>query len=182
MSSGTWLNKDGLYLQFGTAKATPEVAGEYLSEYDGSRIIQADIDLTTISSTPLIVSNTTLWPATPTGVAEKFFVEQVEVITIVGATGASGVNVGLTSAADRTTALSNTAFVNNLLVTNIATTGNKVVLWKNSTVTGAGAYVPTPGNNTVDGYISASCESGGTFSAGQLRVRIKYWEYGTIYR
>lgn len=30
MSTGTWLNQDGLYLQFGTQKAVPEVGGEYL--------------------------------------------------------------------------------------------------------------------------------------------------------
>lgn len=30
MSTGTWLNQDGLYLQFGTQKAVPEVGGEYM--------------------------------------------------------------------------------------------------------------------------------------------------------
>lgn len=30
MSTGSWNNQDGLYLQFGTAKAIPEVGGEYL--------------------------------------------------------------------------------------------------------------------------------------------------------
>jgi hypothetical protein len=179
---GNWLNKDGLYLQFGTTKAVPEVGGEFLTENEGSRVIEVIVDCTKLTSTAAILSNTTLFPATPTGKSDKFFIEAVEVVALVGATGASGVTIGLVSAADRTTDLSATAFVDNLLVTNIATTGNKVVLTKGGTVTGAGAYVPTPGNNLVDGYISAKCESGGTYSAGLLKIRIKYYEYGTIYQ
>jgi hypothetical protein len=181
---GSWMNKDGLYLQYGTTKAVPETAGEYLTENEGSRVLECYVDMTTLTSTPLIISNTVLWPATPTGKSDKFFIEAVEVVALVGCTGGSGVNVGVINA-DRTTAMASTgasAFVNNLLVANIATAGNKVILTKGGTVTGAGTYVPTPGNNAVEGYITASVGTGDTYSAGQLRVRIKYYEYGTIYQ
>src|SRR5882672_3290599 len=30
MVSGNWYNQDGLYLQFGTSKAIPEIGGDYL--------------------------------------------------------------------------------------------------------------------------------------------------------
>jgi hypothetical protein len=179
---GSWLNKDGLYLQYGVTKAVPEIGGEFLTENEGSRVIEVLVDCTKLTSTAAILSNTTLFPATPTGKSDKFFIEQVEVVALTGATGASGITIGLVSAADRTTDLSATAFVDNLLVANFATTGMKTTLTKSGTVTGAGAYVPTPGNNTVDGYISAKCESGGTYSAGYLKIRIKYYEYGTIYQ
>ncbi len=151
---GSWMNKDGLYIQYGTTKAVPETAGEYLTEHEGSRVLEVYVDMTALSSTPLIISNTVLWPATPTGKSDKFFIEQVEVVALVGATGGSGVNVGVINA-DRTTAMATTgasAFVNNLLVANIATAGNKVVLTKGGTVTGAGTYVPTPGNNHMSSH------------------------------
>lgn len=44
MSTGTWLNQDGLYLQFGTQKAVPEVGGEYMV-YGDVREVETYISL-----------------------------------------------------------------------------------------------------------------------------------------
>jgi hypothetical protein len=44
MVAGTWNNQDGLYLQFGTQKAVPEVAGDYLV-YGETREIESYINL-----------------------------------------------------------------------------------------------------------------------------------------
>lgn len=44
MSTGTWLNQDGLPLQFGTQKAIPEMGGEYLM-YGDTREIETYISL-----------------------------------------------------------------------------------------------------------------------------------------
>lgn len=38
MVAGNWLNQDGLYLQFGTQKAVPEVGGDYLMYGDNREI------------------------------------------------------------------------------------------------------------------------------------------------
>lgn len=44
MSTGNWLNNDGLYLQFGTSKAIPEIGGEYMV-YGDNREIELMINL-----------------------------------------------------------------------------------------------------------------------------------------
>jgi hypothetical protein len=46
MSTGSWLNQDGLYLQFGTSKAIPEAGGDYLV-YGDNREIEVLINLGT---------------------------------------------------------------------------------------------------------------------------------------
>jgi hypothetical protein len=44
MVAGNWLNQDGLYLQFGTQKAVPEVGGDYLM-YGSTRELETMISL-----------------------------------------------------------------------------------------------------------------------------------------
>jgi hypothetical protein len=44
MVAGNWLNQDGLYLQFGTQKAVPEVGGDYLM-YGDTRVAEFYIPL-----------------------------------------------------------------------------------------------------------------------------------------
>lgn len=48
MSTGNWLNQDGLYLQFGTSKAIPEAGGDYMV-YGDNREIEVLINLGTTS-------------------------------------------------------------------------------------------------------------------------------------
>lgn len=61
MVSGQWLNQDGLYLQFGTSKAIPEVGGEYVI-YGETREIEQLIPLVPYQLTTAGVSV----PAVPT--------------------------------------------------------------------------------------------------------------------
>lgn len=92
MTSGSWLNNDGMYLQFGTQKAVPELAGDYKA-YAANRVLEILISPGALSfgtpanqanSAPLpssfqgtiasqtatantgIVSYTTLFPLQPT--------------------------------------------------------------------------------------------------------------------
>ncbi len=46
MVAGTWTNQDGLYLQFGTQKAIPEIGGDYLM-YGANRVYEQYIPLGT---------------------------------------------------------------------------------------------------------------------------------------
>lgn len=64
MVAGTWLNQDGLYLQFGTQKAVQDVGGEYMT-YGSTREIETYISLagTTIGSSGSFVQI----PALPNG-------------------------------------------------------------------------------------------------------------------
>jgi hypothetical protein len=203
MVGGSWLNADNLFLQFGTQKAVPEIAGEFLS-YGQTRDIEALIDLTSTNAnqywstatsppafavtnaanSPLIVTNTEFFPANVTG-ANKLFIESVEVITLTGMTvgsGATGISIGLISGVDRATIASggSTALVNALANASFTTTGQKVILTTGST--SAGGYIGNPTTNfTVPQLLTLTTIGGtGTYSAGLIKVRVKYNMYGTI--
>ena len=49
MSTGNWLNQDGLYLQYGTQKAVPEVGGDYLA-FGSTRELEVLISLGTFQN------------------------------------------------------------------------------------------------------------------------------------
>src|ERR1700688_1075857 len=58
MSTGSWLNNDGMYLQFGTSKAMPEAGGDYLV-YGDNREIEVLINLGTTAYGSLSGRNVT---------------------------------------------------------------------------------------------------------------------------
>jgi len=171
---GSWLNNDGLYLKYGTDKATPETAGDY-QQPGGNRVIEVLIDLTTLTSTAAIQSDTTFFPA-----GTNVFIEQVDIITEVGATSGTSFSVGLIQS-DRATIPSNysTAFANAVTTTNVDTAGKKLTLTQTS-----GSYVSntligsSPSSTTAPYYITALAS--GTYATGKVRVRISYHGIGTI--
>ena len=186
MSSGSWTNSDGLYLQFGTAKATAEVGGDYLA-YGSLRVAEIVVNLGTLStgvatvSTP--VSNTLFFPQ-----GQNLFIERVEVVTEVALSATSGaLSIGLVQD-DRSTVPTGgaSAFVAAITSTAMTTAGN-IVVYTTGTAS-AGGYIGnynsqwntnTSGTNSVGGYVTAYL--GGTSSAtGQVRVRIYYHGVGTI--
>lgn len=157
----SWMNKDGLYLQYGTEKAVPTTGGEFRMPGE-LRTVDIVLDLTKLTSTPSIADNaqTTFFPA-------GMFIEQVELVTDVAATGGTSLSVGLLDY-DRSTVISNTAFVNGALTATMTPAGTKTVLTQGST--GAGAYIGTV--TAKAGYVSALVA--GTFTAGKITVRVKY--------
>lgn len=203
MVAGSWLNSDNLFLKFGTAKATPEIAGEFLS-YGEVRNVEVLLDITSTNAnqywstasspagygvtnaanSPLIVSDTELFPASIT-TGSKLFIEQVEVVTLTGMTvlsGATGISIGLISANDRATIPSggSTALVNALANASFTTTGQKITLTTGST--SAGGYIGTAVTATTYPLLITLTTIGGagTYSAGLLKVRVKYNMFGNI--
>jgi len=203
MVAGSWLNTDNLFLKFGTAKATPEIAGEFLN-YGEVRNVEALLDLTSTNAnqywstasspvgygvtnaanSPLIVSDTEIFPASIT-TGSKLFIEQVEVITLTGMTvlsGATGISIGVISANDRATIPSggSTAIVNAMANSQFTTTGQKVIMNTGSTY--AGGYIGTAATATTYPLLLTLTTIGGagTYSAGLIKVRIKYNMFGTI--
>lgn len=168
MVGGSWMNNDGLYIQYGTSKAVPTTMGDYLS-YGETREIEFTITMSGLTTSPVIQGNTTFLPS---GV----FVESVEFDTDVAATGGTSFSVG-TMRADRSTVISNTAFINGALLATHDAGGEKSILTTGST--GAGSLIGTTTSFT-DGfaYITALCA--GTYTAGSVKVRIKYRGIGTI--
>jgi len=63
MVAGNWLNYDGLYLQYGTQKAVPELAGDYLA-YGSTRSLEVLIPLgATVFGSPTGSVGTTALPS-----------------------------------------------------------------------------------------------------------------------
>lgn len=174
MVGGSWLNNDGLYLQYGTQKAVPEVAGDYLS-YGETRDIELTLTLASLTTTPTIISNTTFFPLNG-----QIFIESVNIDTEVAAAGGTSLSVGLMGT-DRTTITpspyGNTTLVNAALTATM-TAGSSQTLVGGST--GAGTIVGTqPAAGTQgSGYITATVA--GTFTNGVVKVRIRYRGIGSI--
>src|ERR1700744_5692767 len=133
MVAGSWFNNDGLYIQYGTQKAVPETGGDYMS-YGANRLIEVRIDLTKLTSTAAVQSNTTFFPAPPAG---QLFIEKVEVEVETASVGGTSFSAGLIQT-DRATIPSNysTAFVNGLVQASTAAAGDLITLTTGSTSAG----------------------------------------------
>jgi hypothetical protein len=204
MSFGSWLNNDGLLLQYGTQKAIPDQGGDYLA-YGQVRVAEVVIDLTSLTTSPQIQSQTTFFPA-----GLNFITERVEVFTEIASTGGTSFSVGLGYPSGSTyanittkvlnnetptttsftgsyvgvTAISNTAFVNAMLNAATNTLGDVVTLAIGAAIPAAdttynGAYIGAQSTATTNpNYITAL--AAGTYTAGLVRVRIFYRGLGTI--
>ena len=199
MSTGSWLNTDGLMLQFGTQKANPEQGGDYLT-YGQNRVAEVLIDLASLTTTAQVQSLTTFFPA-----GYNVFIEKVEVDAEIASAGGTSFSVGtgyfsgstyatITSNSEASTTsgyttnanaaslpgittISDTAFVNALINASTNSAGDLVAMSKGST--SAGGYIGTTSTTTTQpNYITA--KAAGTYTAGLMRVRIFYRGFGTI--
>lgn len=199
MSQGSWLNSDGLLLQYGTQKANPEQGGDYLA-YGQTRVMEVLVDLTSLSTSPQVQSTNLFFPA-----GYNIFVEKVELDVDVASAGGTSFSVGLgyfsgstystitthsesstssgystntnTASLPGVTAISSTAFVNALVNASTDTAGDLIELSAGST--SAGGYIGTTSTTTSEpNYITALAS--GTYTAGLVRVRIFYRGIGTI--
>lgn len=180
MVSGSYVDPDGRLRFYGTAKAVPATGGDYLA-YGDTRIMEFTVDLTTLTTSPIVQDYYTFFPAANT----QLFVEQVVIDVEVGAVGGTSISVGtgyLAGAAPQTnpqtvTAISNTAFVNALVTASIDTAGKKIIMTNGST--SAGGYIgTTSADQTHKNFVTAL--AAGTFSAGRVKVRIFYRGMGVI--
>jgi hypothetical protein len=236
MSTGFWLNQDGLPLQFGVSKAVPTSAGDYLI-YGETREMEAIIPLVPMAmganavqmpappvtfsgtSTPIAAGITSLSNIIPlqitpvttvsggvlTFTTNQLFFEQVEVDTIVGATGGTSVAIGLVAANPAATPAAyvqitpnaGTQIIKNLLIANITTSGQKTT-WNlpgstgiqsgaaaNNTIAGGGDWLGTVPLVTnaltplpAKAYMSTIAT--GAFTNGLIKVRLRYTLYGNI--
>lgn len=162
---GTWFNQDGLYLKYGVTKTIPQTTGDYLS-YGDTREIELTIDLTTLTTSAVIQNDTTFF-------GTNMFIEEVTVDSEVSATGGTSFSVGLVQL-DRTTAVSTTEFLAAVPIVDHTTAGQKKTY--TTGITGVGVGVGT--TSAQVGYITAL--AAGTYTAGKVKVRIRYRGLGTI--
>lgn len=161
----SWNNNDGLLLKFGTEKTVTNNNGEYKA-YGPNRITEFVIDLTTLTTSPVIQSDVLVYP-------KGMFLETVEIETEVAATSGTSFSVGLIGL-DRTTVDSNTKFVNAALLATHDALGEKTILTAGST--GAGSGIGAAATNP--GYVTAL--AAGTYATGKVRVRLYWHGYTTI--
>lgn len=157
---GSYMDGDGLYRQYGTTKAVPTTAGDF-SMPGELRVMEVIIDLTTLTTSPVIQANTTIFGE------DTCMIEQVETVAETAATGGTSVSVGLVGL-DRSTVISNTAFLAAAVIADHDALGEKKIY--TASVATAGALVGTVAANP--GYITAL--AAGTYTAGKIKVRIKY--------
>lgn len=187
MSAGVWNNNDNLTLFYGTQKAVSEQGGDFLS-YGDTREIEVLIpDMTKLTTLPLIQSFTTFFPEV--NGTQYILVEQVDLVTEVLVTGTSAtlsVGLGYPTAGGSVlplpvTAIDNAAFINAEPMASMATLGTKLI-WNVGTTYGGtylGNAITLPAT-THKSYITALYAGGSGFTAGAVRIRIRYRTYNVI--
>lgn len=172
-----YLDNFGLYNQYGTDKAFPDNWGEYQA-WGPNRIIEGLLDLTgaaystgasTSAAAPTIISNTSFFPAMPSG---KMFIEKIEITAEEAAVGGTSFNLGLIQT-DRATIPS--GYATSLIAAEVTATfdtAGKAVTYITGT-SKAGALIGTGPTEATGPYYLTSHNTG-TFSTGKLRVRI-HW-------
>lgn len=172
MGTQNWTNKDGLFLQYGTDKSVPETGGDFMALGD-NRIFEVLIDLTKLTSTAAIQSNTAIFPD-----GANLYIEQVQAVAETAAASGTSFSVGLIQM-DRATIPANysTAFINAETQANMGTAGKKIT-YTNGTTNAGGLIGTSPASTTGPYYVTAL--SSGTFTTGLIRVRVFYHGIGTI--
>lgn len=169
MVAGNWLNNDNLYLQFGTSKAVPTTMGDYLS-YGEWRDLEFTLNLATGS--PLATAGTYIIGNT-TFLGTNIFLESVNVSVETAAAGGTSVSVG-TQRLDRATNISTT----NILAA--IPTATLVAGYNNTTTTGGLVGTTITSTQLPDGVAYITATTIGTFTAGSVKVRLRYRGIGNI--
>ncbi len=169
MASGNWNNNDGLYLKYGTSKATPATAGDFLA-YGSNRVIEFKItDMSTLTTSSVIQEDNVFVPT-------NCIIEFIEVIadTACTSSGSGTFSVGLYKD-DRTTAISETALLSAVAFSTLDGQGEKTTYTLGTS--GAGTKVGTT-IGSDRGYISAKVSA--AYQTGAVTIRIHYRGTGTI--
>jgi len=186
MSSGSWSNSDGLYIQYGTLKTALETGGDFL-QLGSNRVAEVTINLASLTtSAATIVSNTLFFPG-----GQNMYIEKVELVPEIAmtTTGSPTLSIGLIQD-DRTTVPTGgaTAFAATCAASTLSTAGELVTLYVGQA--GVGGFIgnynsqwnsnalTSGATNSAGGYITATL--GTTTATGQIKCRIFYHGVSTI--
>ncbi len=167
---GSWLNSDGLYIEYGPDEVTVVDGGE-LKAFGSLHEVEVEIPLASLStSTQLILSDTI---TIPNGARIEKVVLAVEVAATSG--GSATLDIGLVDQ-DRSTELDFNGLVAALALAEMSDLGAVITFVNGADSTpagesGDGALVGTTLTNT--GLITANAGTA-VFTAGRLKCRI-YW-------
>lgn len=166
---GNWMNSDGLYVQYGTEKATVNTGGEYVTT-GGLREIELKVTLSSLTASEVVQSDTLFIPS-------GMRIQEVEVITTTAATLGTAIDLGIIRT-DRTTELDYDGLLAAFPIASMNAAGERTIFTASSTVplsaVGTGALIGTTLANT--GYITCSRTDGTAFGAGEILVKIRCYK------
>lgn len=177
---GTWLNGDNLYLKFGRDEGhSNDPAGSYCYGENGSQVLEITLDLAELTQTETIANDVAVLP-------DNALIESVEVLTLVAAATGTAIDVGLCHISRDTSDSEFTADPNGLLAAFAAATmsvvGERVTFYgptSANTEESLPASITTGGDmigdvTTAPCLITASMTDATAFTAGRVKIRIKY--------
>lgn len=166
----SYTNADGLTQIFGPDKATVKKAGEYVTTGAMREVELVISDMTALTETEVVQDNTVFIPA---GVR----IHEIEVITLTAAATGTAIDLGLIRT-DRTTELDYDGFLVAAPIAMHNSAGERTIYTAISTVpasaTGTGALIGT--TTAYKGYITCSRTDSTAYTAGALRIKIRFFK------
>lgn len=166
----SWMNSDNLYLKFGPDKATAATSGEYVMT-GALHEVEVNITLSALTATETILDDNIFLPA---GVR----IQEVELLTTTAAATGTAIDVGLIKATDRSTEVDYDGLLAAAPTAVMDLAGERTIYTAATTVpasaTGTGALIGT--TLAYTSMISASRTDSTAFTAGVVRVKIRYYK------
>lgn len=157
-----YMDNTGLYVKYGTEQTVATKGGEYVND-GADREIEFTVDLTTLTETETPLSDVVFFPA-------GMKITEVEIYVETAAATGTAIDIGLVRT-DRTTEIDFDGIVA-AAATATLTVGSKLTLVKGST--GVGALITNGTPTPFVGYVTASRTTATAFTAGLLKVRVRY--------
>jgi hypothetical protein len=162
----SWLNSDSLYLKFGTDKATANIGGEYRN-YGDEREVEFTITLSGLTETETPLSDQVFLPAGAR-------ISAIEVLTTTAAATGAAIDLGLIKT-DRTTEIDYNGLLDAYTTAKMDAAGERNVYQSSGDVAGAAAGALLGTNLAFTGYVTCSRTTATAFTAGVIRVKIRFY-------
>jgi len=163
---GSWNNNDGLYIKYGTDKTTPNKGGEYVN-VGLEREIEFKITLSELTESETPVSDQVFFPSGAR-------ISAIEVLTTTAAATGTAIDLGLVRT-DRSTEIDFNGLLDAFTTAKMNAAGERNVFQSDADVgaASAGALLGTTTSNV--GYVTCSRTTATAFTAGVIRVKIRYY-------
>lgn len=155
-------NIDGLFRRYGTETAIPTTAGDYVA-YGENRKMEFFINIADLTTSAAIIPY-----ADTTFMAAGMFIDEVKVETVTAVATITSLSIGLMKL-DRSTTISDTAFVAALPQASMDVAGETTVITGGTTYAGTKVGTTT---GTDSGYLTAKIA--GSTGTGLVKVIVSY--------
>jgi hypothetical protein len=161
-----FLHADGLYQKYGTEKATANIGGEYRN-YGDEREVEFTVTLSGLTELETPLSDQVFIPSGAR-------IAAVEVLTTTAAATGVAIDVGLIRE-DRSTEIDYNGLLDAFTTAKMDAGGERNVYQSSGDVASASAG-PLLGTSTSQvGYVTCSRTTATAFTAGVIRLKIRYY-------